>query len=204
MSHDIVNNEMAYVGDTPWHGLGVHLDKGANSEQMLKAAKLDWNVVTHPAFTIHDNKPIETGYQAIIREDTGQCFGMAGNKYTAVQNSETIGFFNKFCEAGDITLETVGAVRGGEYVWALAKINKDEIKIDNDTLNSYLLIANSHCPGHALTIKSTMIRVVCNNTLTYSLKLKSNTFGHLAHNSHIHEGIASARDYVDAALEISE
>ena len=38
MGHDIVDNQMAYVGEVPWHGLGARVNRGAKSEQMLKAA----------------------------------------------------------------------------------------------------------------------------------------------------------------------
>ena len=92
-------------------------------------------------------------------------------------------------------------MRGGEYVWALARINEAQIEIDGDTLKNYLLIANSHCPGHSLVIKTTMIRVVCNNTLTFALDEKAMTFGRFVHDRSIHERITYAQEYVQAALE---
>ena len=201
MSHDIENNELAFVGDLPWHGLGVPVRPGATPQEMLKAAKLDWQVICRPAFAIINDQPLATGYQAVVRADTGRCFGMAGKEFSPVQNADTADFFKAFCETGDLLLETVGAVRGGECVWALARINDAQIEIDGDTLKTYLLIANSHRPGNALTIKTTMIRVVCNNTLTFALSEKALTFGRFVHDRHIHERIVHAKAYVQEALE---
>jgi phage/plasmid-like protein (TIGR03299 family) len=201
MGHDIVDNQMVYTGDVPWHGLGARVKRGATSEQMLKAAKLDWNVVTVPAYAIHNNRPLETGQLAVVREDTGQCFGIGGRRYTPVQNAATVAFFDQFCKAGDLELETVGAVRGGEYVWALAKVKSDAIQIDRDVIENYLLIANSHVPGNSLVIKNTMIRVVCNNTLTASLADDSRVFGRFMHTTTIAEQMEIARFFVQAALD---
>jgi phage/plasmid-like protein (TIGR03299 family) len=201
MSHDIENNELAFVGAPPWHGLGVPVRPGATPLEMLKAAHLDWQVICRPAFAILKDQPLATRYQAVVRADTGRCFGMAGKEFSPVQNCETVDFFKAFCDTGDLLLETVGAVRGGDYVWALARINDAQIEIGGDTLKTYLLIANSHCPRHALTIKTTMIRVVCNNTLTFALNEKARTFGRFVHDRHIHDRIGHAKAYVKEALE---
>lgn len=201
MGHDIVDNQMAYVGEVPWHGLGARVNQGATSEQMLKAAKLDWQVVTVPTFAIHKNRPLETGHLAVVREDTGQCFGIGGRRYTPVQNAATVAFFDRFCKAGDLELETVGAVRGGEYVWALAKVKCEAIQIDRDLIENYLLIANSHVPGNSLVIKNTMIRVVCNNTLTASLADGGRVFGRFMHTTSIAEQMVIAKFFVQAALD---
>lgn len=201
MGHDIVDNQMAYVGEVPWHGLGVRVKRGATSEQMLKAAKLDWQVVTVPTYAIHNNRPLETGHLAVVREDTGQCFGIGGRRYTPVQNTATVAFFDQFCKAGDLELETVGAVRGGEYVWALAKVNSETIRIDREVIENYLLIANSHVPGNSLVIKNTMIRIVCNNTLTASLGDDGRVFGRFMHTTTIAEQMEIAKFFVQAALD---
>lgn len=45
MAHELefVNGvaQMAYVGATPWHGLGQRLEAGATPQEMLEAAGLD-------------------------------------------------------------------------------------------------------------------------------------------------------------------
>lgn len=201
MGHDIIDNQIAYVGEVPWHGLGTKVKRGATAEQMIKAANLNWSVVTVPAYAIHNNRPLDTGQVAVVREDTGQCFGIGGRRYTPVQNAATVAFFDQFCKAGDLALDTVGAVRGGEYVWALAKVNSEAIQIDRDVIENYLLIANSHVPGNSLVIKNTMIRVVCNNTLTASMADDGRVFGRFMHTTTIAEQMEIAKFFVQAALD---
>ena len=52
MSHDIDETSgkpaMAYVGETPWHGLGEQLQPGQPIEAWVKAARLDWQIETLP------------------------------------------------------------------------------------------------------------------------------------------------------------
>jgi hypothetical protein len=58
MAHMIENNEIAYTGTTPWHGLGTQVNVGATGAQMLKAAKLEWKVVLRDlAFVLPSARP---------------------------------------------------------------------------------------------------------------------------------------------------
>ena len=54
MSHEIEMIDdvasMAYVGETPWHGLGKLVPADLSPEQMLEAANLNWTVETVPAY----------------------------------------------------------------------------------------------------------------------------------------------------------
>ena len=210
MAHRIENQEIAYVGETPWHGLGTRMPAGASAEEMLAAAKLAWEVAFAPV-TVDphwrggkapraDLFAAVLPVKAIIRSDNGRYFGMTSWRYTPVQNRETVAFFQEFCDRGEVALETVGAINGGEWVWALAKVNEDAINIDGDLIEPYLLIANSHVPGRSLVIKATLIRVVCHNTLTLSLRETSQEYGRFPHNRDILRNLANARSYVRAAL----
>ena len=66
------------------------------------------------------------------------------------------------------------ALQDGKRVWALAKI-QDGIKLfGKDDIENYLLFCNPHLHGASVQVKTTNIRVVCNNTLTASLDAASN------------------------------
>ena len=42
---------MFYVRETPWHGLGTRVNEALNSKEALIAAGLNWNVVQEPIYT---------------------------------------------------------------------------------------------------------------------------------------------------------
>ena len=52
MAHDIDCSTgkpaIAYVGETPWHGLGEKLPEGESIETWIKAARLDWELKRLP------------------------------------------------------------------------------------------------------------------------------------------------------------
>ena len=70
-------------------------------------------------------------------------------------------------------MHTAGSLKDGKMIWALAKIKESFTLFGDDTIDNYLLFSNPHEFGKTIEIKTTPIRVVCNNTLTYSLSKNS-------------------------------
>jgi phage/plasmid-like protein (TIGR03299 family) len=159
---------MAYVGETPWHGLGHKLEKGATVEQMTVAAGLDWKVVRRPLFArIDENTEVQIdGKVAITRETDNSVLSVASDRWQPFQNAELMEFFREYVEAGAATLETAGSLHDGKTIWALANINDGFTLNGNDRVNGYVLLSNSHEPGTAIRVMTTMVRVVCQNTLS--------------------------------------
>ncbi len=190
MAHMIENNMLAYVGAKPWHGLGFEVAAGSTGEEMLVTAGLDWKVqrraiAMRPANgdkTIILTSQLDD-YRAIVRSDNDTVFQVASNRYQPVQNAEIIEFFREYCEAGHARMETVGGLRNGAVVWALARLNGGSTADigtsgESDELRGYMLLATSH-DGSVKTIgKPTQVRVVCHNTLTAAIgkHKNANTF----------------------------
>jgi phage/plasmid-like protein (TIGR03299 family) len=190
MAHEIVNNMMAYVGAKPWHGLGFEVPVGATGQQMLEIAGLNWLVQRRAIAMrpVNADGTVDTStflkaeldsYRAIVRADTNQVFQVASDRYHPVQNAEIVDFFREYCEAGHASIETLGGLRNGAVVWALAKLNGGSTATlaGVDELRGYMLLATSH-DGSLLTIgKPTQTRVVCWNTLSASLGLHGGKLG---------------------------
>lgn len=70
-------------------------------------------------------------------------------------------------------MHTAGSLKGGQQVWALAKIKESFDVFGDDTVESYLLFSNPHQYGKSINVRFTPVRVVCNNTLTMSLESKA-------------------------------
>ena len=179
MAHMI--ETMAWAGESPWHGLGVEVLGDLTPVQMMEKAGLDWTVEKHPTFAIINDEPVITPAQALIRSSDNKVLTMVSDDWNPVQNIEAFEFFNEFVHAGDMDMHTAGSLKGGQMVWALAKVHENFEILGGDRVESYLLFSNPHQYGRGIDIRFTPIRVVCNNTLTLSLSGNSDTMVKLNH-----------------------
>lgn len=180
MAHMIENNMIAFVGETPWHGLGVKVDPTLTPIQWLIAAGMNWEVKRHH-IAMRDTQgnlltePLK-GYRSIVRSDNNTVFQVATERYQPIQNQQIVEFFQEYCNAGHATLETVGAIGNGKKVWALAKLNGGTSTViggseSTDAVTGYMLLATSHDGSLTTVGKATQVRVVCYNTLSAALGL---------------------------------
>lgn len=156
---------MMYVRETPWHGLGTKVDEAVNSEEAIKLAGLDWNVVSNPVFDQNGRKI--KGFVANTRTSDNSVLGIVSNRYQIVQNSEAFNFTDSLIDEGDVKYETAGSLKKGKQVWLLAKM--PETKILDDDVDPYICFSNTHDGTGAIKVCMTPIRVVCNNTLNIAL-----------------------------------
>lgn len=166
MAHEIVNEMIAYSGETPWHGIGARLEDGSTPEQFLQAAKLDWTVEKHPLQAVVGDQVIEIPNKyALLRSTDNKLFGVASDSWTPFQNADALDFMRRYCEAGGATMETAGGLRDGRIVWGLARLNHNFEVRPGDRVNGYLLITTPHVVGMSTTVRTTTVRVVCANTM---------------------------------------
>lgn len=186
MAHELefVNGQacMAYAGDLPWHGLGVRVSNDLTPEQMLQAAGLDWTVDPVNLFAEVGDKRLSTGHRALVRSSDQRVIDVVTDDWNPCQNHEAFEFFNDFVAAGEMEMHTAGSLKDGEIVWALAKV-KDSFELFNgrDQVDAYLHFTNPHRYGQSIDVRFTPIRVVCNNTLTLSLNMKSKNMIKVSH-----------------------
>lgn len=173
MSHQVETT--AWAGETPWHGLGFDVSKVSAAKRtpefMLKAGKIDWRVDKRPLSFVSgkgDALVIPDRF-ALVRASDDRPLSVVGGNYKVVQNATSLDFFSKFVKAGGMSLETVGSLYNGQYIWALARIGADFSLGKVDEVKGFLLLCNPHVFGKALVIQFTPIRVVCWNTLTWAL-----------------------------------
>lgn len=181
---EFVNGKVsfAYAGETPWHGLGKRVHHDLTPAQILKEANLDWNVEKIPATVVLPNG--ETSYigrSALVRSSDNKILDVVGEDWNPTQNEDAFNFFHEYVMAGDMEMHTAGSLKGGQIVWALAKVKDSFELFDGDQVDSYLLFSNPHRYGLPIDIRFTPIRVVCNNTLTLSLNTKSSNFVKVSH-----------------------
>lgn len=177
MAHEleIVNGEaqMAYAGDLPWHGLGTKVSNELTPQQMMEKAGVDWSVEEVESYIDYDGEKIPTGQKSLVRSTDGKILTNVGKGWHPCQNETAFEFFNEFVLAGDMEMHTAGSLKGGTYVWALAKIKESFDIFGEDRVDSYMLFSNPHQYGKAIDVRFTPIRVVCNNTLTFAINSES-------------------------------
>lgn len=180
MSHELTTRttgktEMAFVGETPWHGLGQELTEGASIEEWTVAAGMDWKVqrskvryFTAPAAECAANPALQfemPEQQVLFRSDSKAALGIVSPAYQIVQPKAVLEFFRDLTENAGMHLHTAGTLFGGRKFWALAKV-ADALVTGQDRIGGYLLLSTS-CDGSMATeVRETTVRVVCNNTLT--------------------------------------
>jgi len=166
---------MAYVGDTPWHGLGNELSPNQPLEVWAHEAGLDWRIESSDVSFMAQNNQ---GHNLILpfaeqkvlyRSDTLDPLSVVSQRYQEVQPEEILEFYRDLTQNSHFELETAGVLKGGRKLWALARTGQSARLKGGDVSHGYLLLATA-CDGTlATTAQFTNIRVVCNNTLAVSL-----------------------------------
>ncbi|UJJ31846.1 DUF932 domain-containing protein [Halopseudomonas maritima] len=173
MAHQIEN--MAYVGATPWHGLGSQLSTHQPLEVWQREAGMNWHIEESPVrFVSGNNAHLGSIHsfpeqKVLFRSDTKAPLSVVSQRYKVVQPMEVLEFYRDLTEYAGFELETAGVLKGGKKFWALARTGQSSQLKGRDEVNGYLLLATS-CDGTLATMATpTTVRVVCNNTLAIAV-----------------------------------
>lgn len=180
---------MAYVGDTPWHGLGSQLAPKQPIEVWAKQAGMDWTIESSDvSYYAHNDKGGDlimpfSDNKVLYRSDTLEPLSVVSQRYQEVQPRQILEFYRDLTEKADFELETAGVLKGGRKFWALARTGQSVTLKGGDVSHGYILLATT-CDGTlATTAQFTSIRVVCNNTLAISLADKSGSVVKVPHST---------------------
>jgi phage/plasmid-like protein (TIGR03299 family) len=172
MAHELTQRadgftEMAFIGETPWHGLGQELQEGADMVTWRKAAGMDWIIESSPvSYNANGNDQKFPSQNVLYRSDNNDALSIVSDRYKPVQPTEVLEFFDSLVKEAGFKLHTAGTLRGGKRLWALAETGKFGEVCKNDGVGGFLLLSTSCDRSLATTARFTSVRVVCNNTLT--------------------------------------
>ncbi|EMC7873484.1 DUF932 domain-containing protein [Acinetobacter baumannii] len=181
MAHQI--ETMAFVGQTPWHGLGNQLTQNQPIAVWAQQAGMDWRIESSNVSYMAKNDrgqnilmPYEE-QRVLYRSDTHAPLSVVSQRYKEVQPKEILEFYRDLTEQSGFELETAGVLKGGRKFWALARTGQSAALKSKDVSNGYILLATA-CDGTlATTAQFTSIRVVCNNTLAIALHGQNSSAG---------------------------
>lgn len=176
MAHEIARvfgkDSMAFVGETPWHGLGQRLTAGAPLSVWTTEAGMDWEALQAvPHYTRADGFTGRvTDKSVIYRSDTGEHLSVMGARYQIVQPREVLGFFDSLIKNQGFELHTAGVLFGGRKMWALAKNGHAGEVVKGDKVRQFLMLSTSLDGSSPTTAAFTQVRIVCANTLRVALR----------------------------------
>jgi len=181
MAHQL--EQMAYVGETPWHGLGNQLSQNQPIEIWAQQAGMDWRIESSNVSYMAQNErgqsiilPYEE-QRVLYRSDTHAPLSVVSQRFQEVQPRDILEFYRDLTEQSGFELETAGILKGGKKFWALARTGQTSMLKGKDVSNGYMLLATA-CDGTlATTAQFTSIRVVCNNTLAIALRGQNSSAG---------------------------
>lgn len=210
MAHnlEIRNGQASFVakGERAWHGLGTYIQDAMTASQVIQLSKMDWEVEKRNIFVGSDmdsNPDLSLGFssvdshRALVRKDTNAVLGIVSKSYTPVQNIDCFGFFDSIIDREEAIYETAGVLGKGERIFLTAKLPND-IRVNNEVVESYILLTNGHDGMNALKAGFTNIRVVCNNTLTAALGSLKNSVS-FRHTTNIKQMITDAASVMGIA-----
>ena len=174
MAHEI--EQMAYVGEVPWHGLGNRVEEGVSVEEMTRQAGLDWSVSKRSVMfnsleSLGTPFPMHTFKDKFVlaRDLDDKPYAVVSGRYKPVQPKEVMEFFHDLVESQGFKLHTAGSLRDGKRIWCLAETGDSHLVNGNDKVDSFLLLATSYDLTFSTLAQFTSVRVVCNNTLQRAL-----------------------------------
>ena len=185
-------------GILPWHQQGVIIEGTASSEEAIKLAGLDWDVVPRPIFD-EFGKEIE-GMKVNTRTTDNAHLGIVTDKYKIVQNKDAFAFTDELLGQG-VRYETAGSLDHGKKVWMLARMENTTLAEEN--IDPYLVFSNCHDGTGAIRVALVPIRVVCANTLNLALQ-KASRHWSCIHKGDMHSKLEEARFTLSSADKYME
>ena len=208
MSAEIMNNDWMFSGNgiRPWHGIGTIVSGAPTSEEAIRLAKLDWDVLQYPMVARFDdegNISDDSGFFANVRSDTKDILGVVKDRYKVVQNIEAFDFVDDIVGNGEIEChyETAGSLGNGKRIFLL--VNLPESTLVGDKVDNYLFFTNSHDGSSSLMAGITNVRVVCSNTLQLAIR-SANRIWRCRHTTNIEGRKNEAKQSLGLAVKYME
>ena len=175
MAHEITKKDVfAFTGarERIWHSLGEEIPEGLTAVEAFDRVGLGWETELLPCFAQAAGKQIILPNSlAHVRSDTLDVLGVVSDGYKPIDNGDVARFADQLLGAdAAATISTCGSLLGGKRIFALLQLPKVVQAARGDDVNTYLALSNGHGGFASFNVYPTSVRIVCNNTLTWSEK----------------------------------
>lgn len=172
--------------EATWSKVGTDIREATSVAEALKIAGMDYEVVKVPVYLSNGYKIPKTF--ATKKKGTDETFGIVGDDYTIVQNSEAFSFVDGIIPEG-LTFEKAGEVWSRNYI--IASLPKQYIL--DDGFKPYVIFQNSHAGYSTLKVAICPLRIVCQNQFTIAFRNTQNKIS-LRHSASIHGKMVEAQE----------
>lgn len=162
------NNEPA------WHNLGIVVpDESLTIAQTLELVpELGSDINLRPLYyrDARGNLRELIDHKVTVRAYDDKAFAPVGRQFRPLADREAFAGMEVILDAGAKVI-TAGTLKGGALTWMLAKMPSglNIAGLPSEELDVYLLCSNSHDGNSSLSYSVTPVRVVCANSLRFSL-----------------------------------
>ena len=157
--------------ETTWSRIGTDVSEATTLEEVLEKAKLNYNVIKAPSYTMQNGQLVEYKDKvATVDAATGETFGIVSPRYEICQNESAFEFINSVTD--DIEFVKAGTTHTG-MIYIIAKMRNQNILGDDFT--PYIIFQNSHNGEYTLKATISPLRIVCQNQFNIAFRESSNT-----------------------------
>lgn len=193
---------MAYVRDVPWHGIGVKAEGLMTVADALELVpELASDVEKEPVYTSLGEVVPNTW--ANVRQSDRKIVGIVGDSFRNVQNRDAFAWADLLLDDGSAKIETVGSLLDGRRVFASLELPEGIRIADGEDMNVYLLISNGFDGMTKLRGDVVTVRTVCNNTWTLAVKGAKRSFA-IRHSGSMEGKLAAAREALGITFTYTE
>jgi len=204
-----MSNESTVDRPLFWNAVGTVVDGAATAKEVLQQAGLDWTVSKHRIRVAPSGKVVP-GRHAVVRDDTGDVFGIVSDGYRLIQNAEALDVLDSIVDSGDAKYECGWAERGGAKVGVTARIPEGVSVAGGDEHAFYLLLTMQHDGRGGLGLAVAGIRLRCTNMVNMAVRGARARFS-IPHVGDPTRKIAQAREalgltfnYIEAWKELAD
>jgi len=199
------------VREPAWHHLGkVYPDlDGLTLEQVLEDLNVG-DIIESPVFgQLGMVKVPFADKKAIIRRRKvngaweSNPLGIVGQNRPTVPEREAFGFLQQIVDSGEALYQTAGLLDDGKRAFCALKFPEGLLIGGVDPIDLYLMVVVSHNATISLTGAATMIRPVCQNTVTMGLKQAKQTWK-IRHSKHMKLDPKVARQQLDLTFAYTD
>ena len=173
MSHEITDTDRAvFYKKSAWHKLGIVIEESMSPMDAARKFGLDFDILSRPIQTVPvpsiDGMPeVEPmtvpGRFAQVRSDNNVPLDIVSGRYETIQNMEVCDLAERIGQETGAKVESMFSIKGGREFCLLLQIGSWVLGKDDPSV-AYAFLHTGHVGNIPLTLRSTRVRVVCDNT----------------------------------------